>query len=37
MSWKAAKLTNTDSWFNFWKKSDPYLRIFIKRSDNSKE
>ncbi len=35
MKWQAQKLINTDSWFDFWGKSDPYL-IFLKiRSDNT--
>jgi hypothetical protein len=25
MKWKARKLMNTDSFFDFWDKSDPYL------------
>jgi len=26
---------NTDSWFDFWDKSDPYLKFLKVRSDNS--
>ena len=29
MKWQARKLINTDSWFDFWDKSDPYLK-FLK-------
>lgn len=32
---KAAKLMNTDSWFDFWDKSDPYLKYLKIRNDNS--
>ena len=35
MSWKAIKLLNTDSFFDFWDKSDPYLKFLKIRSDNS--
>lgn len=35
MKWKAKKLMNTDSFFDFWDKSDPYLRILKIRNDNS--
>ena len=35
MKWKAEKLTNTDSWFDFWDKSDPYIKFFKMRNDNS--
>lgn len=35
MKWKARKLMNTDSWFDFWDKSDPYLKFMKIRSDNS--
>lgn len=35
MKWKAKKLMNTDSWFDFWDKSDPYLKFLKIRSDNS--
>ncbi len=26
---------NTDSWFDFWDKSDPYLKFLKVRTDNS--
>ena len=35
MKWKAKKLMNTDSFFDFWDKSDPYLKFLKIRSDNS--
>lgn len=35
MKWRANKLMNTDSWFDFWDKSDPYLKFMKIRSDNS--
>jgi hypothetical protein len=35
MKWKALKLMNTDSWFDFWDKSDPYLKLMKIRNDNS--
>lgn len=35
MKWKARKLMNTDSWFDFWDKSDPYLKFLKIRTDNS--
>ena len=35
MKWKGRKLMNTDSWFDFWDKSDPYLKFIKIRSDNS--
>ena len=35
MKWKARKLMNTDSWFDFWDKSDPYLKFLKVRSDNT--
>ena len=35
MKWKAVKLMNTDSFFDFWDKSDPYLKFLKIRSDNS--
>ena len=36
MLWKATKLANTDSWFDFWDKSDPYLKIIKRRPDGTK-
>lgn len=35
MKWKAEKLYNTDSWFDFWDKSDPYIKFLKIRDDNS--
>ena len=35
MKWKARKLMNTDSWFDWWDKSDPYLKFLKIRSDNT--
>ena len=35
MKWKAEKLINTDSIFDWWNKSDPYLKFLKIRSDNS--
>ena len=35
MKWKAQKLMNTDSFFDFWDKSDPYLKFLKIRGDNS--
>lgn len=35
MKWKAEKLMNTDSIFDWWNKSDPYLKFLKIRSDNS--
>lgn len=35
MKWAAKKLLNTDSWFDFWDKSDPYLKFIKVRNDNS--
>lgn len=35
MKWRASKLMNTDSYFDFWDKSDPYLRFIKIRPDNS--
>ena len=35
MKWKAEKLTNTDSYFDWWNKSDPYLKFLKIREDNS--
>ncbi len=35
MKWKGRKLMNTDSWFDFWDKSDPYLKFLKIRTDNS--
>jgi hypothetical protein len=35
MKWKGLKLMNTDSWFDFINKSDPYLKFFKIRLDNT--
>lgn len=35
MKWAAKKLTNTDSWFDWWDKSDPYLKFLKIRRDNT--
>lgn len=35
MKWSAFKLLNTDSFFDFWDKSDPYVRFLKIRDDNS--
>lgn len=35
MKWRAAKLINTDSFFDFWDKSDPYLKFLKIRDDNT--
>lgn len=35
MKFKAIKLMNTDSWFDWWDKSDPYLKFLKIREDNT--
>lgn len=35
MKWSARKLMNTDSWFDWWDKSDPYLKFLKLRQDNT--
>jgi hypothetical protein len=35
MRWNAYKLLNTDSWFDFWDKSDPFMKFLKIRDDNS--
>lgn len=35
MKWKAIKVMNTDSVFDWWNKSDPYLKFLKLRQDNS--
>lgn len=35
MRWSAAKLYNTDSFFDFWDKSDPYMKFLKIRDDNT--
>jgi hypothetical protein len=36
MQWGAKKLVNVDSFFDFWDKSDPYLKFIKIRPDGSK-
>ena len=35
MKWRAEKLYNTDSFFDFWDKSDPYIKFIKIRDDNT--
>ncbi len=35
MQLKGVKLMNTDSYFDFWDKSDPYLKLMKIRGDKS--
>ena len=35
MKIKAEKLLNVDSFFDFWDKSDPYIRFIKIRNDNT--
>ncbi len=35
MEWSARALMNTDSWFDWWDKSDPYLKFMKIRQDNT--
>ena len=35
MKFKGRKLMNTDSFFDFWDKSDPYLKFLKIRNDNT--
>lgn len=35
MKWKGKKLMNTDSYFDFWDKSDPYLKILRVEGNSS--
>ena len=35
MKWRAEKLLNTDSFFDFWDKSDPYIKFIKIRDDNT--
>lgn len=35
MKYRAQKLMNTDSFFDFWDKSDPYLKFLKLRDDNT--
>ena len=35
MQWRGGKIANVDSKFDFWDKSDPYLKFMKIREDNS--
>ena len=35
MKWKGGKIANVDSFFDFWDKSDPYLKFMKVRQDNT--
>jgi hypothetical protein len=35
MKWKGLKIKNVDSMFDFWDKSDPYLKFMKMRTDNT--
>ena len=35
MKFRGVKLMNTDSFFDFWDKSDPYLKFLKLREDNT--
>jgi hypothetical protein len=35
MKWKGGKIANVDSFFDFWDKSDPYLKFLKIRPDNT--
>lgn len=35
MKWRGQKIMNTDSYFDFWNKSDPYLKFNKIRQDNT--
>lgn len=35
MKWKGGKIANVDSYFDFWDKSDPYLKFLKVRQDNT--
>ena len=35
MKWKGGKIANVDSKFDFWDKSDPYLKFLKVRQDNT--
>ena len=35
MKWKAVKVMNTDSIFDWWNKSDPYLKFLKLRQDGT--
>jgi len=35
MKWRGLKIKNVDSMFDFWDKSDPYLKFMKLRTDNT--
>lgn len=35
MTWRGSKIKNVDSYFDFWDKSDPYLKFMRLRGDNT--
>ena len=35
MNWTGGKIANVDSMFDFWDKSDPYLKFLKLRQDNT--
>jgi hypothetical protein len=35
MNWRGRKIANVDSFFDFWDKSDPYLKFLKLRDDNT--
>ena len=35
MIWRGGKIANVDSHFDFWDKSDPYLKFMKMREDNT--
>lgn len=35
MQWRGGKIANVDSFFDFWDKSDPYLKFLKIRPDNT--
>jgi hypothetical protein len=35
MVWRGQKIANVDSMFDFWDKSDPYLKFLKLRGDNT--
>jgi hypothetical protein len=35
MKMKAEKIMNVDSFFDFWDKSDPYVKLMKARNDGS--
>lgn len=35
MKWKGGKIANVDSFFDFFDKSDPYLKFMKVREDNT--